>query len=50
MSRIRYDDVSWERMIGAVQKVRQRLLRPRMFRRAKRPPPSEFSRWSPSCG
>lgn len=27
MSRIRYGDVSWERMIRAVEKVRQRLLR-----------------------
>jgi hypothetical protein len=27
MSRARYGDVSWERMMGAVEKVRQRLLR-----------------------
>jgi len=27
MSRARYGDVSWERMIGAVEKVRQRVLR-----------------------
>src|SRR3990172_1080677 len=27
MSRTSYGDVSWERMIGAVEKVRQRLLR-----------------------
>ncbi|MFO7902716.1 MAG: hypothetical protein ACQESR_09750 [Planctomycetota bacterium] len=27
MSQVQYDDVSWERMLGAVEKVRERLLR-----------------------